>query len=110
MLNTLNDMISIHLGDQTDAKLLVGAYTTTDAPGSFGWRAGVLTTAVREGRWLLVEDIDQAPKDVLSVLLPLMERGELVIPSRGDKIAATRGFKLIATIRTAPSIDRKSVV
>jgi len=104
VLNTLDDMISIHLGDQTDAKLLIGAYTTTDSPGSFEWRAGVLTTAVREGRWVLVEDIDKAPKDVLSVLLPLMERGELVIPSRGDKITATRGFKLIATIRTAPSI------
>ncbi|KAG0638072.1 hypothetical protein HOY80DRAFT_1080648, partial [Tuber brumale] len=54
ILNNIDDMISIHLGDQTDAKLLIGAYTTTDAPGSFEWRAGVLTTAVREGRWVRV--------------------------------------------------------
>ncbi|CUS14036.1 unnamed protein product [Tuber aestivum] len=109
-LNNMDNMISIHLGDQTDAKLLIGAYATADAPGSFEWRAGVLTTAVREGRWVVVEDIDQAPKDVLSVLLPLMERGELVIPSRGEKITAARGFKLIATIRTAPSIKSDMVV
>ncbi|KAG0131716.1 ATPase, partial [Tuber indicum] len=106
----IDDMISIHLGDQTDAKLLIGAYTTTGAPGSFEWRAGVLTTAVREGRWVVVEDIDQAPKDVLGVLLPLMERGELIIPSRGETITAARGFKLIATIRTAPSIGLDMVV
>ncbi|PWW78362.1 midasin [Tuber magnatum] len=110
VLNNMDGMISIHLGDQTDAKLLIGAYTTAGALGSFEWRAGVLTTAVREGRWVVVEDIDQAPKDVLSVLLPLMERGELVIPSRGEKITAARGFKLIATIRTASAIKSDVVI
>ncbi|KAI5852686.1 P-loop containing nucleoside triphosphate hydrolase protein, partial [Morchella snyderi] len=104
-LNTLNTLISIHLGDQTDAKLLVGAYTTADTPGSFEWRPGVLTAAVKEGRWVLVEDIDKAPTEVLSVLLPLMERGELVIPSRGETIVAARGFRLIATMRTASTTN-----
>lgn len=102
-LNTLDTLISIHLGDQTDAKLLIGAYTTADTPGSFEWRPGVLTTAVKEGRWVLVEDIDKAPTEVLSVLLPLMERGELVIPSRGETVVAARGFRLIATMRTTGS-------
>ncbi|KAL7273036.1 AAA ATPase midasin [Rhizina undulata] len=102
-LNILDTLVSIHLGDQTDAKLLIGAYTTTYTPGSFEWRPGVLTTAVREGRWVLVEDIDKAPVEVLSVLLPLMEHGELVVPSRGEKITAARGFRLMATMRTTSS-------
>ncbi|KAI5796399.1 hypothetical protein DFH27DRAFT_115210 [Peziza echinospora] len=102
-LNELSTMISIHLGDQTDAKLLIGSYTSGATPGSFEWRPGVLATAVREGRWVLVEDIDKAPTEVLSVLLPLMERGELHIPSRGERVTAGRGFRLITTMRTTAS-------
>ncbi|RPB22298.1 midasin [Terfezia boudieri ATCC MYA-4762] len=98
-LNELSSMVSIHLGEQTDAKLLIGTYTSGTTPGSFEWRPGVLTTAVREGRWVLVEDIDKAPTEVLSVLLPLMERGELHIASRGEKISAGNGFRLITTMR-----------
>ena len=102
-LNALDTMVSIHLSGQTDAKLLIGTYTTGNTPGSFEWRPGVLATAVREGRWVLVEDIDKAPTEVLSVLLPLIERGELDIPSRGERIKAARGFRLITTARTAPT-------
>lgn len=107
-LNELSTMVSIHLGDQTDAKLLIGAYTSGSTPGSFEWRPGVLTTAVQEGRWVLVEDIDKAPTEVLSVLLPLMERGELHIPSRGEKVTAGKGFRLITTMRLAKSATRAS--
>lgn len=102
MTNALDSMVSIHLSGQTDAKLLIGAYATGDTPGSFKWRPGVLATAVKEGRWVLVEDIDKAPTDVLGVLLPLIERGELDVPSRGERIKAARGFRLITTARTAP--------
>jgi midasin len=102
-VNALDTLVSIHLSGQTDAKLLIGTYTTADTPGSFEWRPGVLATAVREGRWVLVEDIDKAPTEVLSVLLPLIERGELDIPSRGEKIKAARGFRLITTARTSAS-------
>ncbi|KAI5781155.1 putative midasin [Geopyxis carbonaria] len=103
-LNALETMVSVHLGDQTDAKLLIGTYTTSsETPGSFEWRPGVLATAVREGRWVLVEDIDKAPTEVLGVLLPLIERGELLLPSRGEKIKAARGFRLVTTIRTSAS-------
>ncbi|KAI9852998.1 MAG: hypothetical protein M1838_002777 [Thelocarpon superellum] len=92
--------LTLHLNEQTDAKLLIGMYTTAATPGSFVWHPGVLTTAVREGRWVLIEDLDRAPTDVVSVLLPLLERRELMIPNRGEVIRAARSFKLIATIRT----------
>lgn len=99
-----NDLVKIHLGPQTDAKLLIGMYTSGDKPGSFQWRSGVLTTAVREGKWVLVEDIDQAPTEVLSILLTLLERRELSIPSRGETVRAHPGFQLISTVRTAESV------
>ncbi|KAF9915434.1 AAA ATPase midasin [Lobosporangium transversale] len=98
-----DDLVKIHLGDQTDSKVLLGTYVSTSKPGSFKWQAGVLTTAVREGKWLLIEDIDLAPMEVLSVLLPLLESRTLFIPSRGEKIPAHEGFQLFATQSMIPS-------
>lgn len=96
-----DSIVKIHLGEQTDAKLLLGTYTSGEKPGSFQWRSGVLTTAVKEGKWVLVEDIDKAPTEVLSILLVLLEKRELNIPSRGEVIKAHSGFQLISTITTS---------
>ncbi|KAG0241019.1 AAA ATPase midasin [Mortierella sp. GBA43] len=98
-----DDLVKIHLGDQTDSKVLLGTYVSTSKPGSFKWQAGVLTTAVMDGKWLLIEDIDLAPMEVLSVLLPLLESRTLFIPSRGEKIPAHEGFQLFATKSMIPT-------
>ncbi|RDA90373.1 hypothetical protein CP533_5634 [Ophiocordyceps camponoti-saundersi (nom. inval.)] len=104
-LGTYANMVTLHLNEQTDAKMLIGLYSTNSKPGSFQWRPGVLTTAIKEGRWVLIEDLGRAPTEVLSILLPLIERNELLIPSRGETIRAAKSFRLFATIRTAPSLD-----
>jgi midasin (ATPase involved in ribosome maturation) len=88
------------LGSQTDSKVLLGTYVCTSTPGSFKWKAGILTTAVQEGRWVLIEDIDMAPMDVMSILIPLLESRHLFIPSRGEKIKAKNGFQIFATRTT----------
>ena len=92
--------ITITLNEQTDIKLLLGVYTSENSPGSFTWRPGILTQAVLEGRWVIVEDIDRAPAEITGTLLPLLERGELLIQNRDESIHAAPGFKLIATIRS----------
>ncbi|KAG9243517.1 hypothetical protein BJ878DRAFT_583161 [Calycina marina] len=103
-LGNEKSMVTLHLNEQTDAKMLIGMYTTGVTPGSFTWRAGVLTTAIREGRWVFIEDLDRAPNEVISVILPLIERGELLIPSRGETVKAGSGFKLFASIRSSLSV------
>lgn len=95
-----SSMVTLHLNEQTDAKMLIGLYSTDSKPGSFSWRPGVLTTAVREGRWVLIEDLDRAPNELMSTLLPLVEHGKLLIPSRGETIEASSTFRLFATVRT----------
>ncbi|KAI1826195.1 midasin [Xylaria intraflava] len=95
-----SSMVTLHLNEQTDAKMLIGLYSTDSKPGSFSWRPGVLTTAVREGRWVLIEDLDRAPNELMSTLLPLVENRELLIPSRGETIEAASTFRLFATVRT----------
>ena len=99
-LGKLDNMVTLHLNQQSDAKLLMGIYTTGPTPGSFMWKPGVLTTAVQEGRWVLIEDLDRAPDEIIGTMLPLIERGELIIPNRKTTIRATSDFRIIATTRT----------
>ncbi|XP_051581140.1 midasin isoform X2 [Myxocyprinus asiaticus] len=94
------DILKVQLGDQTDSKMLLGMYRCTDIPGKFVWQPGSLTQAVSKGYWILLEDIDHAPLDVISVLLPLMENKKLTIPGREDCIQMTPGFQFFATRRT----------
>ena len=95
-----SSMVTLHLNEQTDAKMLIGMYKSAQTPGSFSWCPGVLTTAVTEGRWILLEDIDRAPIEVISTLLPLIERGELLVQNWGESIRAAPGFRLLATVTT----------
>ncbi|KAI8847260.1 P-loop containing nucleoside triphosphate hydrolase protein [Chytridium lagenaria] len=92
-----SSLLVAHIGDQTDSKILLGTYVSQAEPGQFKWVPGILTTAVMEGRWLLIEDIDLAPAEVVSVLLPLLEARHLFIAARGEKIQAKEGFQLFAT-------------
>ena len=97
-------MITIHLGDQTDSKVLLGTYVATSQPGHFEWQPGVLTMAVQHGKWVVFEDIDLAPGEVISVLLPLLESSELFIPSRGERIKTHSQFLLFATRSLIPGV------
>ncbi|KAF4025219.1 hypothetical protein G4228_017124 [Cervus hanglu yarkandensis] len=92
-------LLKVQLGDQTDSKMLLGMYRCTDVPGEFVWQPGTLTQAATKGHWVLLEDIDYAPLDVVSVLIPLLENGELLIPGRGDCVKAAPGFQFFATRR-----------
>lgn len=93
-------MITLHLNEQTDSKSLLGVYSTSAQVGSFTWQPGVLTQAAKEGRWVLIEDLDRAPAEVLGLILPLIEKRELVIPSRKETIRCAEGFRVLATMRT----------
>lgn len=59
-----------------------GSYVCSEIPGQFEWRSGALTQAVERGCWVLIEDLDLAPLELLSSLIPLLETGSLHIPSR----------------------------
>ncbi|OMJ18030.1 Midasin [Smittium culicis] len=101
---TENELITIHLGDQTDPKVLLGTYVSGSKQGDFDWQPGILTLAVITGRWVLIEDINLASSEVVSILLPLLESRELFIASRGERIKAHNHFQLIATQTSISSL------
>lgn len=73
------------------------------------WRPGILTRAVHEGCWLLLEDIDCAPMDVISFLVPVLESRMLSIPGK-ETFKAAPGFQLFATQRYVLSVYLLCVV
>ena len=80
---------------------LLGTYCSTEVPGEFVWRAGVLTRAVTKGQWVLLEDVDTAPMDVLTLLVGLAETKALTGAGGGSEafVQAAPGFQLFTTQR-----------
>lgn len=96
-----NGFLRIQLGDQTDSKMLLGQYHCTDVPGEFVWQPGVLTQAVMNGYWLLLEDLDQCSVDVCVMLTNFFENNYLSVPGFRDCIQISSGFQLFVTRRYA---------
>jgi len=95
-----NALSAVHMDDSSDMRFLLGSYVCGEKPGSFEWRDGPLTHAVRTGQWLLLEDIDAAPADVLSAVGAVASSGRLNLPSQGGDICAAPGFRVAATLST----------
>lgn len=104
LLNKISLMITLHLNEQTDAKSLIGIYTSSSDGAGFKWQPGILTEAIQQGRWILIEDIDRAPAEVMGVLRPILESGELYLPNRKETIKPKDGFRVFATL----SMDGRS--
>ncbi|GFX29237.1 midasin [Trichonephila clavipes] len=93
------NFLKVQLGDHVDGKMLIGSHICTDIPGQFVWKPGVLINAMTEGHWLLLEDIDCAPMDVASLLVPVLQSRSILISGQFNPIKAAPEFQLFATQR-----------
>ena len=57
-----------------------------------------MTQAVAKGMWVVIEDVDLAPFEVLAALVPLLEERRLYVPGRGESVPAAEGFQLFGTV------------
>ncbi|XP_075233650.1 midasin [Lycorma delicatula] len=94
------ELLKVQLGEETDAKMLLGGYCCSETPGEFIWQPGALTRAAMEGHWLILEDIDSASSDVAAVLSSMLETGILNVPGFRDSITVAPGFQLFVTYRS----------
>ena len=71
----------------------------------FSWQDGKLVQAIKQGKWLLFDEINLAPPEVLGRLAMLLESagGELVIPGSGERLAEDRvkHIRMFATMNPA---------
>ncbi|KAG1818477.1 uncharacterized protein BJ212DRAFT_1479486 [Suillus subaureus] len=111
-------IVTVHLADTSlDPRALLGSYISSPSqPGTFEWKDGVLVRALREGRWLVLSDIDRASMEVLALLKPLVEsmglgnwighRAGIEVPGKG-RVEAREGFALFATRSLAVGHGKK---
>jgi midasin len=105
--------VEVQLDDQVDSKTLLGTYICTEVPGEFVWQPGALTQAVRDGRWVFIEDIDRAPLELLAAIAPLLESRVLHLPggsagvcaSSGDGVSSGGSIIEGSTLRAAPGFQ-----
>jgi cobaltochelatase CobS len=85
------------MNGQTTIGDFVGFWTVKG--GETLWVDGVLPTALREGLWLVVDEIDFAEPSILAVLTAVLEpHGRLLLKEKGNELVAPHpSFRLFAT-------------
>lgn len=94
---TGNKLIRINNHEHTELSEYLGGYIAT-ASGSLVFREGPLVQAARIGHWVLLDELNLAPPDVLESLNRLLDDNrEIFIPETGETVRAHSNFRLFAT-------------
>ena len=93
----------VNLSEQTEMVDLVGAVLPT-ADGHFTFRDGPLARAMRDGSWLLLDEVNLASQSVLEGLNAVLDhRRSVWVPESGVEVCAAPGFRLLAAQNPASS-------
>ncbi len=68
MMGFERNLVVLQLNDQSDGRSLIGSYVSTEVPGEFTWQPGIITQAAIHGNWIVLEDIDKVPLDIIASL------------------------------------------
>lgn len=92
-----NYCVRINNHEHTDLQEYIGSYAT-DASGKLVFKEGVLVEAMRKGYWIILDELNLAPSDVLEALNRVLDDNrELFIPETQQVIKADPNFMLFAT-------------
>lgn len=94
-------VVRINLSDQTDIMDLFGTFLpcpTEEASGpQFAWSDGVLLRALKEGSWVILDELNLASQTVLEGLNALLDhRSTVFIPELNQEFAAHSQFRVFA--------------
>jgi midasin len=91
-------MVRINNHEHTDIQEYLGSYVTDPQTGKLVYRDGLLVQALRRGDWIVLDELNLAPTDVLEALNRLLDDNrELVIPETHEVIKPHPHFMLFAT-------------
>ncbi|KAF8388344.1 hypothetical protein HHK36_027010 [Tetracentron sinense] len=94
---TGHEFVRINNHEHTDLQEYLGSYIT-DAYGKLVFQEGVLVKAVRQGYWIVLDELNLAPSDVLEALNRLLDdHRELFVPELQETVRAHPDFMLFAT-------------
>ncbi|KAK3110659.1 AAA ATPase midasin [Teratosphaeriaceae sp. CCFEE 6253] len=89
----------INLSEQTDLLDLFGSDAPVEgaAAGTFIWRDAPFLRAMKNGEWVLLDEMNLASQSVLEGLNATLDhRGEVFLPELGQTFAKHTGFRLFA--------------
>ncbi|KAL1705188.1 hypothetical protein EV121DRAFT_279766 [Schizophyllum commune] len=90
--------VRINNHEHTDIQEYLGSYVSDPATGKLAFRDGLLVRALRRGDWIVLDELNLAPTDVLEALNRLLDDNrELVIPETGEVVRPHPHFMLFAT-------------
>ena len=90
-------LLRLNLSDQTDISDLFGADLPVEGgkPGEFSWRDGPFLRALKNGDWILLDELNLASQSVLEGLNACLDhRGEIYIPELGMTFIVKSGTRL----------------
>ncbi|RMC13256.1 hypothetical protein DUI87_10790 [Hirundo rustica rustica] len=94
---TGNHCVRINNHEHTDIQEYIGCYTS-DASGKLVFKEGILIDAMRKGYWIVLDELNLAPTDVLEALNRLLDDNrELFITETQEVVKAHPRFMLFAT-------------
>ncbi|XP_050098366.1 midasin [Anopheles aquasalis] len=92
-----NVCLRINNHEHTDLQEYIGTYVA-DLTGKLTFREGVLVEAMRNGHWIILDELNLAPSDILEALNRVLDDNrELFIPETQVVVKAHRNFMLFAT-------------
>lgn len=90
--------VRINNHEHTDIQEYLGTYVTDPHTGDLVFQEGLLVTAVKQGHWIVLDELNLAPTDVLEALNRLLDDNrELVVPETQEVIKPHPNFILFAT-------------
>ncbi|KAG6889702.1 hypothetical protein C0992_004422 [Termitomyces sp. T32_za158] len=90
--------IRINNHEHTDIQEYIGSYVSDPQTGKLVFKDGLLVRALRNGDWIVLDELNLAPTDVLEALNRLLDDNrELVIPETQEVVKPHPHFMLFAT-------------
>ena len=84
--------------EHTEVQEYIGSYCTDAATGALQFKYGLLVEALQQGHWIILDELNLAPSDVLEALNRLLDDNkELYVPETRETITPAPAFRLFAT-------------
>lgn len=102
---THHRFVRVNNHEHTELQEYIGSYGWNEEKGKLVFQDGVLVQALRNGWWLVLDELNLAPSDVLEALNRLLDDNrELLVVETGELIHPHPDFRLFATQNPAGSV------
>jgi midasin (ATPase involved in ribosome maturation) len=93
------ELIRINLTGQTGVDEILGKWLASPERGTF-WIDGLLTRAMREGHWVVLDEINMMLPEITARLHSLMDDDKMIVLTEkdGEIVRPHESFRLFATI------------